>query len=106
MGYANRFGAQHCVIGSLERTTVIYRNIGFEELFGGQTMPISYANNAEHKILWLPLAPDRLSPIMMRVKKSIRDFYFMTDHGSDIDLSGALPVDKPAIGAQAVRALT
>lgn len=89
MLYANQFSVDYCVVAARPRISVIHRSIGFEELFDGQTVPLSYAAGIEHKVLWLPMDKPTLSGIMRNRKQSMHDFYFETHHGSDIDLSGA-----------------
>lgn len=95
MLYAHRHAIDFCVVAAKPRVSILYESICFEEIEPGRLHELSYANNAEHKALWLPLNPSALAEKFAARKKSLHDFYFNTHHGNDIDISGALDPFPP-----------
>ena len=90
--YAQQSNVDYAVVAARPRISVIHESIGFVDLTPGRLHPLSYAAGIEHRALWLPLRPEETAAVFMARKKSLHDFFFATDHGKDIDVSGALPV--------------
>lgn len=88
--YAKRHHVDQFLLATLERIEPLYLSAGFAPLFDdGRLHPIPMAENLPHRIL-------RINMPTLRADMEIRrpamvDFLFSTDHGSDIDLSAALP---------------